>query len=169
MAVGSKVCVGEIAGAHGIRGLVRLRSFTEDPAAVTAYGPLEDERGRRFVVRLLSAAKDGWLASVEGVTDRTGAEALRRTKLYVERSVLPPPDEEEFYHVDLIGLRAELADGRGVLGTVTAVHDFGGGPVIEVLSAEGQSMTLPFTLAVVPVVDIAGGRLVVDPPVEIEW
>jgi len=168
MAGTARVCVGEIVGVHGVRGLVKLRSFTEDPGAVTAYGPVSDEGGRRLVVHLQSAAKDGWLARVEGIADRTAAEALRGTKLYVDRAVLPEPDEGEFYHTDLIGLRAERADGGGAMGTVTAVHDFGAGTLLELRAADGVTVTVPFTLAAVPVVDIAGGRLVVDPPVEVE-
>lgn len=161
---GRRVCVGEIAGAHGVRGLVRLRSFTEDPAAVVAYGTLTDEEGRRrFVVRLQSPGKDGWLARIDGVTDRTEAEALRGTRLYVERAALPATDEDEFYHADLLGLRAERVGG-GELGTVIAVHDFGGGTMLELRLADGRTAAVPFTRAAVPVVDVPNGRVVVDAP-----
>jgi len=161
---GRRVCVGEIAGAHGVRGLVRLRSFTEDPAAVVAYGLLTDEAGRRrFVVRLQSPGKDGWIARIDGISDRTAAEALRGIRLYVERAAMPVPEEDEFYHADLLGLRAERAGG-GELGTVIAVHDFGGGTMLELRLAGGRTVAVPFTRAVVPVVDVSGGRLVVDPP-----
>ena len=164
---GRRVCVGQITGAHGVRGLVRLRSFTDDPAAVVAYGPLTDEAGqRRFVVHLQSPAKDAWIARIDGVSDRTAAEALRGTRLYVERAALPATDEDEFYHADLLGLRADRTEG-GVLGTVTAVHDFGGGTMLEVRLDCGRTVALPFTLAVVPVVDIAAGRVVVEPPLEL--
>ncbi len=166
---GSRVCVGEIAGAHGIKGWVRLRSYTEDPAAVVAYGPLADQDGRRrFVVRLQSACRDGWIARIDGVTDRTAAEALRGTRLYVDRAVLPPTDEDEFYHADLIGLRAERAGDGGEIGTVTAVHDFGAGTMLEVRLPSGRTVAVPFTRAVVPVVDIAAGRVVIDPPDEVD-
>ena len=168
----TRVCVGEIVGAHGIRGLVRLRSYTEDPAAVAGYGPLDDEAGRRrFLVRLQSPVKDGWIARLDGVADRTVAESLRGTRLYVDRAVLPEPEEDEFYHADLIGLRAERVGEGGlgpqVLGTVLALHDFGGGPMLEVRLPEGRTIAVPFTKAAVPVVDLAGGRVVVDPPMEL--
>ena len=159
-----RVCVGEIVGAHGVRGLVRLRSFTEDPTAVVAYGPLTDEAGRRrFAVQLQSPGKGTWIARVEGVSERNGAEALRGTRLYVERAALPATDEDEFYHADLIGLRAERADGE-LLGTVIAVHDFGGGPLLELRLVCGRTAAVPFTRAVVPVVDVTAGRVVMDPP-----
>ena len=169
MAGTARVCVGEIVGVHGVRGLVKLRSFTADPEAVTAYGPVSDESGRRrFVLHLQSAAKDGWLARVEGIADRTAAEALRGTKLYVDRTVLPEPDEGEFYHADLIGLRADRLGGGADLGVVAAVHDFGAGTLLELRAPDGTSAMVPFTLASVPVVDLAGGRVVIDPPVEVE-
>jgi 16S rRNA processing protein RimM len=161
---GRRVCVGEIVGAHGVRGLVRLRSFTEDPMAVVAYGPLTDEAGRRrFAVQLQSPGKGTWIARVEGVSERNAAEALRGTRLYVERAALPTTDEDEFYHADLIGLRAERADGE-LLGSVIAVHDFGGGTLLELRLVCGRTAAVPFTQAVVPVVDVAAGRVVMDPP-----
>ncbi len=168
MAAGARIRVGEIAGAHGVRGLVRLRSFTEDPAAVVSYGPLEDEGGRRkFAVRLQSAVKGMWIAHIDGVDSREAAEALRGTGLFIDRALLPEPEEEEFYHADLIGLRAEGLDGA-VVGTVLAVHDFGAGTMLELRLAAGATAMLPFTRAAVPVVDVAGGRVVIDPPDEIE-
>jgi len=161
----ARVCVGLITGAHGVRGLVKVKPFTDDPAAVAAYGPLTDQSGRRrFALELLSFGKGQWLARVDGVSDRTAAEALRGTRLYVDRQALPEPDEDEFYHADLIGLRAELTDGA-TLGRVRAVHDFGAGDVVEIDRPGGGSVMVPFTRAVVPIVDIAGGRIVVDPPV----
>jgi 16S rRNA processing protein RimM len=162
------VCVGEIAAPHGVRGLVRVRSFTEDPDALTAYGPLTDETGaRRFELTLQSAHRGQWLARISGVADRDAAIALRGTRLHVDRAALPAPDEDEFYHADLIGLRAERPDGSA-LGTVRAVHDFGAGDVLEIAPPPGAgaagSLTVPFTETVVPTVDLDGGRLVVDPP-----
>src|SRR3954451_4060469 len=122
------VCVGQIVGVHGVRGLVKLKSFTADPAAIADYNPLTDQTGsRHFTVELQSAMKDYWLARVVGVPDRTAAEALHGTLLYVDRDRLPPPDdEEEFYHADLIGLPVQRPDGSEI-GTVVALHDFGGG------------------------------------------
>lgn len=160
----SPVCVGIITGAHGIQGLVRVKSFTADPAAVAAYGPLTDQTGRRrFALELVAEHKGQWLARLEGVADRTAAEALRGTRLYIDRALLPAPEEDEFYHADLIGLAAELPDGRSI-GTVHALYDFGAGDVIEVALPNGATVMVPFTREAVPEVDIAGGRLVVDPP-----
>jgi len=163
MAGAKRILVGEIGRPHGVRGLVRLRSFTADPAAIAGYGPLTDETGTRQFRLTLKA--DG-LAQIEGVADRDAAARLTGTRLYVERDRLPPPeDPEEFYLADLIGLAAETVSGLG-LGRVRAVEDHGAGPF---LMLEGPPERLvPFTRVVVPVVDIAAGRIVVDPPVEIE-
>jgi 16S rRNA processing protein RimM len=164
MAGDARICVGLIAGAHGVRGLVKLKSFTEDPAAVAAYGPLSDETGaRRFRIALGSAARDHWIARIDGIGDRDAAEALKGTRLYVDRARLPEPEPESFYHADLIGLRAETGAGAG-LGRVTAVHDFGAGDMLEIALGSGRTVVVPFTRAVVPVVEIAAGRVVVDPP-----
>jgi 16S rRNA processing protein RimM len=157
------VLLAAIAGAHGVRGLVKLRSFTADPADVTAYGPLFDEQGRRYVVHVRGQAKADLLAEIEGVGDRDAASALKGTRLYVARDALPDPDDEEFYHADLIGLAAEAADGRA-LGRVAAVHNHGAGDILEIQPAEGRSELVPFTRDAVPVVDIPGGRVVVT-----EW
>lgn len=159
----STVCVGQIVGVHGVRGLVKLKSFTEDPAAIAGYNPLMDPTGTRsFTVELQSAMKDYWLARVQGVSDRTAAEALRGLLLHVDRDRLPPPeDEEEFYHADLIGLSVERPDGSGI-GTVIALHNFGGGDMLEVNLPERRTVMVPFTKALVPVVDVAGGRIVAD-------
>jgi len=162
-----KVCVGQIVGVHGVRGLVKLKSFTADPAAIADYNPLTDQTGsRRFTVELQSAMKDYWLARVVGVPDRTAAEALHGTLLYVDRDRLPPPDDEEFYHTDLIGLPVQRLDGSEI-GTVVAFHDFGGGEMLEVRLLERRTVMVPFTKAAVPVIDIAGGRIVADPPDEL--
>lgn len=163
--MGTRVCVGQFAGAHGVRGMVKLRSFTAEPAAVASYGPLTDETGHRtFRVALAGSAKDLWLARVEGVRSREEAQALAGVRLYIDRAALPAPaDEDEFYHADLIGLPAERVDG-GVYGRVKAIYDFGAGDVLEVLTEDGRLDLLPFTRACVPVVDVKGGRIVVDPP-----
>lgn len=162
----ARVCVAAVAGAHGVRGLVRLKAFTEVPEDCAAYGPLSNADGSRvFKVELLGRHKALLLARIEGIGDRDQAEALRGTRLYVDRAALPEPeDADEFYHADLIGLAAELRDGT-VIGRVRAVYDFGAGDTLELAgTADGKPLLVPFTLAVVPVVDLAGGRLVVDPP-----
>jgi 16S rRNA processing protein RimM len=153
-----------VTGAHGVRGAVKVKSFTADPGDVAAYGPLEDERGdRRFTLRLVGSAKGVVIARVAGVADRDAAEALRGLRLYLPRAALPPPGDDEYYHADLIGLDVALGDGT-ILGRVRAVHDFGAGDTLEIDRAEGQPVMVPFTRAVVPVVDLDAGRLVVDPP-----
>lgn len=165
----NRVCVGQFAGSHGVRGLVKLRSFTDDPAAVVSYGPLSDESGkRRFQVSLQSTVKDLFLARVEGITTREQAQELAGVRLYVDRAALPETeDDDEFYHADLIGLRAELADGTR-FGIVKAVFDFGAGDVLEIRTEAGALEMLPFSKACVPVVDVRGGRLVVDLPAIVE-
>jgi 16S rRNA processing protein RimM len=159
-----RICVGQILGAHGVRGLVKLASFTEDPEAITQYGELTDEAGERvFDVALIGANKGHWIARIDSVDDRDIAQALSGTRLFVDRAKLPPPDEDEFYHADLIGLRAELPDGTA-LGTVAALHNFGAGDIIEIALLSGKRPLLPFDRQTVPEIDPASGRLVIDPP-----
>ena len=155
------VLVGEIGRPHGVRGLVRLRSFTADPAAIASYGPLSDEGGtRRFVLEWLGNG----LARIEGVEDRDAAARLTGVRLYVPRERLPPPEPDEFYLVDLIGLAAVDEAGEP-LGSVRAVEDFGAGPFLT-LADEREERLIPFTRAAVPVVDIPGRRIVVRVPEE---
>jgi 16S rRNA processing protein RimM len=162
------ICVARIGAAHGVRGEVKLWPFTEDPLAVTRYGPLSSPDGlRQFEVTRAREAKGFLVATLKGVTDRTAAEALNGLELYMPRDRLPPPDEGEYYHADLIGLSAVTEAGE-TLGRVTALHNFGAGDIIEIAPPRGASLLLPFTDAVVPTVDIAAGRLVVRPPGEIE-
>jgi 16S rRNA processing protein RimM len=158
---GKRIMVGEFGRPHGVRGFLRLRAFTADPAAITAYGPLSDEAGARHF-RLTLKGPD--LVAVEGINDRDAAQRLTGTKLFVAREALPPTDEEEFYLTDLIGLAA-VTEAGGALGVVRAVEDHGGGAFL-VIEGAGE-MLLPFTRQVVPVVDIAAGRLVVVPPAEV--
>ena len=159
-----RICVGLVTGPHGIAGAVRIKSFTAVPEDIARYGPLEDESGgRRFTLEILGAAKGVVLARLAGVADRNRAEALRGLKLYLPRTALPPPAAEEYYHADLIGLRAVLPDGTAI-GGVRAIHDFGAGDVIEIERPAAPPALVPFTRAAVPVVDLAAGRLVVDPP-----
>lgn len=162
-----RVLLGVVAAPHGVRGLVRIRSFTEDPMAIAAYGALSDETGqKRYRVEALSAVKGAVLARIEGVADRTAAEAVRGLRLYVERTALPATGEREWYEADLIGLAAVGRDGRD-WGKVLAFHDFGAGRTMEVSggSASSSSVMLPFTDAVVPEIDVEGGKVLVDPPV----
>ena len=164
-----RICVAQIGAAHGIRGEVRLRSFTQDPRAVTSYGPLESEDGtQRFEIEALRPAKDHFVARLAGIGNREAAEKLTNLKLYVPRDRLPPVQEPEtYYHADLVGLAAVTADGAR-LGTVTAVHNFGAGDMIEIRpQGGGEPQMIPFTDANVPEIDIAAGRVVVVPLTEI--
>jgi 16S rRNA processing protein RimM len=165
VAGGARVCLGQIGAAHGVRGEVRLRSFTSDPAAITDYGPLETEDGRVLEIETLRPAKDHFVARLAGIRDRDAASALTNAKLYVPRERLPQTDSaDEFYHADLIGLAAVDQTGR-TLGTVVAIHNFGAGDLIEVKPLSGGSSELvPFDVTHAPEVDIASGRIVIHPP-----
>lgn len=162
----TRLCLGVIIGAHGVRGEVRIRTFTEDPEAIAAYGLLESADGRRrYEIVGLGRARDGVTARLAGIADRDAAEALKGTELYVPRARLPEPEVEEFYYADLVGLAAEYRDGTP-LGDVVALENFGAGDLIEIRLAADAARTVyvPFTREAVPEVDIAGGRVVVDPP-----
>jgi 16S rRNA processing protein RimM len=160
----ARICLGIITGAHGIKGWVRVKSFTADPEALADYGPLSDESGaRRFALELVGAQKGVLLARIKGVDDRNAAERLKGLRLYVRRADLPPPEEDEFYQADLIGLAATREDGT-LFGTIRAVNDFGAGASLEIEDPAGKMVLVPFTNAAVPVVDIANKRVVVVPP-----
>jgi 16S rRNA processing protein RimM len=166
MVVGKRICVAQFGAPHGVRGEVRLKSFTADPAAVAQYKPLQTEDGKQtFAIESLRPVKDGMLVvRLCGVTDRNAAEALRNLRLYVDRDRLPPPEEGEFYHTDLVGLAAVTTDGN-LFGKVVAIHNFGAGDLIEIApEGGGPTELLPFTQAVVPKVDIAAGHVIVVPP-----
>ncbi len=166
---GAQICLGAIAGAHGVRGLVKIKSFTQKPADLTAYGPLVDESGRRrFEIAVTGQAKGLLVARIAGVEDRDAAQSLRGVRLYVARAALPEPEEaEEYYQADLIGLVAEDPQGRP-LGTIAAVENYGAGDFLEIQPPEGAPLLVPFTKAAVPLVDLEAGRVVVDLPEEIE-
>ncbi len=162
----SRLCLGVVAGAHGLRGAVRVKAFTAAPEAIVDYGPLQDVAGgRRFALRLVRVEKGTALVQIEGIVDRNEAEALKGVELFLDRGALPPAeDEEEFYHADLVGLAAVDTNGAG-LGTVRALHDFGAGDLIEVLPDEGgQPRVFPFTREAVPKIDFAAGAVTIDPP-----
>ena len=159
-----RVCVGVVTGPQGVQGAVRIKSFTEVPVDIAAYGPLEDETGRRqFDLHLCGIAKGVLVARLPGIEDRDQAEALRGLRLYLPRSALPQPEAEEYYHADLIGLDAVLEDGTRV-GRVRAIYDFGAGDTLELARDGAPPVLVPFTRAVVPIVAPAEGRLVLDPP-----
>ncbi|MEQ8193223.1 MAG: ribosome maturation factor RimM [Rhodospirillales bacterium] len=168
-----RVCLGIIVGTRGLKGELRIKSFTQDPADIVAYGPLEDRDGKRTFALTVTGEPSGrhkgvLFARVKGVGSLEEAEALKGTELYIPRAALPETDDEEFYHMDLIGLRADLAQG-GVLGTVRAVEDYGAGTLLEIETdrdapTRDKYVMVPFTRAAVPEVDIKGGRVTVDPP-----
>jgi 16S rRNA processing protein RimM len=163
----SKIRVGRIGAAHGVRGEVRLWSFTEDPMAVASYGPLETEDGaRQFEIEALRPAKDFMVARIAGIGSRDEAASLRNLDLFVPRGRLPPiEDADTFYYADLVGLAAVTEDGAA-LGTVAAVHNFGAGDLIEIATTAGsEPLLLPFTEAVVPEIDMAARRIVVVLPI----
>ena len=161
---GDKVCVGALAGAFGVHGEVRLKSFCADPAAIAGYAPLSLEDGRTFDLVLTRPIKSGFAARITLVTTPEEAEALRGTRLFAERSRLPSLPDDEFYHADLIGL--EVVDTGGVrLGQVSGLFDNGVDDILEIAVPErSDTALLPFTRDAVPTVDLASGRLVVDPP-----
>ncbi len=161
-----RILLGVVGRPHGVRGLLHVHSYTADPASLAAYAPLLDDRGGRWSLAWRGEGV-AQLTDAEGraVADRTAAEKLTNTRLYVERDRLPPPDEEEFYLSDLVGLAA--VDPAGAeLGRVLTVHDYGAGTSIEIARA-GQPLLVPFTRACVPEIDVAAGRLVVVLPDEV--
>ena len=162
------ICVARIGAAHGVRGAVKLWTFTEDPLAVQSYGPLMTKDGaRQFEIATVRAAGDHLVATFKGVATRNDAEKLNGIELYVPREKLPETDDGEYYYADLIGLAAVNAANEPI-GRVVGIHNFGAGDIIEIAPPKGATLLLPFTNAVVPTVDIEGGRVVIELPQEIE-
>ena len=161
----TRVCVAQIGAAHGLKGEVRLRSFTQEPSDFATYGALETEDGaRRLEVENTRFGKDHFVAKFVGIDDRDAAEALRNVNLYVERTKLPDVEEDDtFYHADLVGLSAVARD-KSAVGEVVAVQNFGAGDILEIRRGDGTTLMLPFTEAAVPQIDLAAGTIVVDPP-----
>jgi 16S rRNA processing protein RimM len=166
-----RIRVARIGAAHGVRGEMKLWSFTQDPAAVASYGPLETEDGkRRFEIEKMRAAKDHFVVRIVGIGDRDAAQSLCNVDLFVARDRLPPiEDDDTYYHADLIGLDAVTPEGV-MLGTVTALHNFGAGELIEIATTQGgEPLLLPFNDTIVPTIDLAARKVVVVLPTEIEW
>ncbi len=162
----SRLLLGEIGAAVGLKGELRLRSFTGNPAAIADYGPLQSDReGRSFTIVSVREHPKGLVAKFKGVSDRNAAEALTGTKLFIDRDKLPASEPDEWYYADLIGLAAVDAEGAP-LGTVAAVHNFGASDIIELAPQTGPTVLIPFTEEAVPEVDIENGRLTVIPPEE---
>jgi 16S rRNA processing protein RimM len=166
--VSAPICVARIGAAHGVRGAVKLWTFTEDPLAVKHYGPLTTKDGaRQFEVTHAREAKDHLVATLKGIATREDAERLNGLELFIARDKLPETDEGEYYHADLIGL-AVVTAADAPIGRVIAIHNFGAGDIIEIAPPHGATLLLPFTNAVVPTVDLAGGRVVIELPPEID-
>lgn len=164
-----RILVGAIAGAFGVKGEVRLKSFCTDPEAIADYAPLYSEDGARsFSVKITRPIPNGYAARLGGVKSREEAEALKGARLYADRDKLPSLPDDEFYHADLIGLEVYDSGGQ-LLGTVRGVMNHGASDILEVhRPGARQALLLPFTHAVVPTVDLAAGRIVADPPPETE-
>src|ERR1700726_2402592 len=164
----ARICIARIGAAHGVRGAVKLWTFTEDPFAVKTYGPLVTKDGARsFEIATTREAKGHLVATLKGIATREDAERLNGVELYIAREKLPATAEDEYYHADLIGLAAATPANKP-LGRGVAIHNFGAGDIIEIAPPQGTTMLLPFTNAVVPSVDLAGGRVVIELPEEID-
>ncbi len=160
----SLLLVGVVGAARGLKGEVRVKSFTDNPADIGSYGELTDETGKAcYKIKVTGKRKESVTARIEGVEDRTAAENVRGLKLFVRREQMPKLDEDEFYFSELVGLDAVLVDGKK-WGRVVLADDFGAGPVLEVELASGKNEMVPFTLDVVPEVNLEKGLIVVVPP-----
>lgn len=169
MSVSNFICIGKILGAHGVRGQVKLASFTDEPEAVASYGAVSDEAGKRqWTITLQGWNKDHFLARLSGVDTREQVEALRGTKLFVARDVLPEAEEGSYYYTDLIGLEARLTSGE-VFGKVLSVQNYGASDILEIQVKDSARKELfAFTNALVPEVKLAEGYLVIELPEVIE-
>src|ERR1700726_4079388 len=164
----ARICIARIGAAHGVRGAVKLWTFTEDPFAVKTYGPLLTKDGARsFEVATAREAKGHLVATLKGIATREEAERLNGVELYIAREKLPATEEDEYYHTDLIGLAA-VTTADQPLGRVVAIHNFGAGDIMEIAPLQGATMLLPFTSAVVPTVDLKAGRVVIELPEELD-
>lgn len=157
----NRICLGAIVGVHGIKGEVKVKSFTEIDSNLDKYGPLENEAGdRKFIIKVVGHSKELLRVKIKGVDDRNIAESLIGTGLYVNRDLLPELDEEEFYHTDLIGLKAKL--GSQEVGEVSGVYNFGAGDLVDIKLTSGKSEILPFTKEYVPEINIKDGYIIID-------
>lgn len=163
MTPAGRILIATIGAPHGVRGEVRLNAHTDDPSSLTSYGKLSTADGRSFRIERLGTSGAHLVARLKGIANRDEAAALTGTDLYVDRTALPEPEPDEFYQADLIGLAAETVDGAP-LGTVIAVQNYGAGDLLEIAPPTGAPILVPFTRAVVPTVDLAAGKLIVDPP-----
>jgi 16S rRNA processing protein RimM len=164
----ARILLGVVTAAHGIKGEVKVKTFTQSPEGLGAYGPVITEEGRQFEITALRSSRRGEaIVHFSGIADRNTAESLKGQRLYVPRAALPSTEPGEFYYADLIGLRAEDRSGK-FLGTVCGVHNFGAGEIVEIEFSDGTTEFLAFSDANVPSVDIAAGRIVIELPPEAE-
>lgn len=159
------ICVGVIAGAFGVRGEVRLKSFTADPASIADYSPLLTKDGdTSYAITVTRSVKNGLVTLMTGVTTKEDADALKGTELFVPRDRLPSLPEDEYYYADLVGLQV-FDTGGTALGTVKSVQNHGASDLLEIDSPDLKTpVLLPFTMAVVPTIDMKTGRIIADPP-----
>ena len=158
-----RLASGAVAGAHGVRGQFKVKPFTAAPRDIAAYGPVWAGE-RQLTLSIMGMTAAGMvIVKATGITDRDSAAALRGTTLEVDRTAFPDADGDEIYHADLIGIAVETVGGE-TLGRLVALHDFGAGEIAEVKPAKGPTLLLPFDVAFVPDIDLAAGRVVVDPP-----
>ena len=159
-----ELCLGVIIGPHGIKGAVRVKSFTEKPKSIAEYGTLHDKYGKSFDLQLEGQSKGTLIVSIKGMTTRTQAEVLKGTELFIKRKVLPQTDDEEYYHADLLGLNVYNRDGKK-MGVVKAIHNFGAGDIVEVVIAETENTVLiPFNNNTVPEIDFVKQEMIVEIP-----
>ena len=162
--------MGVFGAPQGVRGEIRVKSLTGEPSAIGTYGPLTNKgRTRVFALESLRSVKDDMLvARVAGVSTREAAEALKNVEIFARRDQLPPPEEDEFYYEDLVGMEAVDAAG-GRIGRVVSLTNHGAGDILEVAPAGGgETLLLPFTKSVAPRIDFAAARIVIEPPSEVE-
>ncbi len=163
----NRICVGVVAGSHGLQGAVKIKSFMVEPSDIGAYGPLTDKNGaRKFEIDLLSISEKNLIAKLSGVTDRNSSEAIKGLELFLTRDLLPKLDKDEFYYSDLVGLSVENTEGE-VIGVVGSVDNFGAGEIMEVNMKDGAVELLHISRKVVPEIDLRNKRVVIDPPSEV--
>ena len=158
-----RVAIGAVTGAHGVKGLFKVKPFTDSPRDIAAYGPVQ-AGDRSLTLSVHGVTSNGLvIAAASEITDRDGAAALRGTRLEVDRSALPETEADEIYHTDLIGMSVETVDGER-LGRIAALHDFGAGEIVEVRPPRGPTVMLPFDATFVPNIDLETRRVTVAPP-----
>ena len=157
-----------ISGAHGIRGQVKLHALTADPLDIVSYGILQDKSGKEYDLKIVSCNNDIVIAEIKGITTRNESEALRNVKLFVPRSALPEPEDDEYYLEDLIGCNVITENGDN-FGLVSNITNFGAGDIVEIkLANTGEKELFPFTKATFPKIDTKNQRITINPPENVE-